>query len=646
MKIGFSAAAALFAFCTLSAAASAPAPALYGKLPPIGDISLSGDGSQAVVLRAIQGTYHVTVMDMNTGQSALIMSSNPEEFSFNWCRFANETRIVCSIRAYVTRKSGDANRRYRDGRTIMTRLLAVNADGSDQIQLVPKAVSDIGQDLVWNAERQDDVLSWLPDRPEFILMQIAREDPRHPTVYRLDIYKNKLKRVRKFHPNVDQWIADRAGNIRIGMKLSRTGRLAGHVVDGRKLKPLSLGHLIGAGGLQFLGFAEDDQSAWVSANNGADTRGIHRVAFNDATVVETLESDPDHDIDNLLVHPRTRKPIAATYWKARSETRWYDAQWQAVFDNLQRALPGQPETIRLVSTDHSGNRLVLYTEGNGTPPAFYLFDRRASNLVPLATWYEDTGTIARPRPVSYRARDGLDIPAYLTTPEHDGPHPMVLMPHGGPWARDTPRHDYWVQMLVSRGYAVLQPNFRGSAGYGDRFMSAGFEQWGLKMQDDLIDGLDWAIGAGHADQDRVCIVGGSYGGYAALVAAYKTPERFRCAVSFAGVSSLDELAKRWFSRSFGHLAVARVQTGASRDENSPLLHADKFGIPVLLVHGDVDRRVPVEHSRMLAEALEAAGKEFTYIEQPNSNHHLSLEAHRVQFLEAMDAFLARHLARR
>jgi dipeptidyl aminopeptidase/acylaminoacyl peptidase len=198
-------------------------------------------------------------------------------------------------------------------------------------------------------------------------------------------------------------------------------------------------------------------------------------------------------------------------------------------------------------------------------------------------------------------------------------------------------------MLLNRGYAVFKPNYRGSAGYGDEFMAAGFGQWGMKMQDDLMDGLDWLVARGLVDAKRVCMVGGSYGGYAALVAAFKSPERFRCAVSFAGITDLSELVKRLYNFQFGELTIARVQDGPEREAYSPLQQVERIGVPLLIVHGDVDRRVMVEQSRELVAALEQAGKPHVYIEQANGDHFLSLESHRIEYLEALDAFLSDHL---
>jgi dipeptidyl aminopeptidase/acylaminoacyl peptidase len=222
--------------------------------------------------------------------------------------------------------------------------------------------------------------------------------------------------------------------------------------------------------------------------------------------------------------------------------------------------------------------------------------------------------------------------------------PLILMPHGGPYARDDEEWDWWAQFLADRGYAVLQPNYRGSSGFGTAFADKGEGEWGLKMQDDLDDAVDWAVKSGLADPARVCIVGASYGGYAALRAASRGGSLYKCAVSYAGVSDLGAILR--YDRRF-------FNSGASRDwlrrqapdlrAVSPINHAESFSIPVLIMHGKKDRTVPVAQSREMAEKLEHAGKAFTYIEQPEADHHFTREADRLQFLKELEAFLAKHV---
>ena len=628
--------------------AASPPAAAFARLPPIADVDLSPDGSRAVLLRAIGETYHAVLADFDGGRMRPLMAADPQSFLFNWCRWANAERVVCSIRSYSTLRAGQLPgyvRRYRDGRVVFTRLLAVNADGSQPLRLVPDAVTRPGQELEWNLPDQDTVVSWMPDDPKHILIQLRREAT-DPSVYRLNIYNNRMTRVRRAHTSVMRWYAARDGHIAFASGYRGIEPVA-FTVRANRISEIDISGLGGVRPPTLAALAADGRSAYVFANRGRDTRGLYRVDTETGAVLETLLVDRDHDVDGqLLVRRGDGAPLVLEYHRERAMLHWFDEDLAQRLDTVRRALPGRPSRLRLVSADDAAVRLVFSTEGNGTLPRHYLYDRtEPDGVVLLGEAYGDLESAVESRLVSYRARDGVLIAAYLTVPPHPAGRglPTVVLPHGGPWARDRGGFDYWVQLLVARGYAVLQPNFRGSTGYGDRFLAAGFEQWGLAMQNDLIDGLDWLIREGIADPERVCFVGGSYGGYASLVAAFKTPERIRCAVSFAGVTDLEGLTRRWWNFLLGELSVARVQSGAARRENSPLAQARRIGVPLLIVHGDVDRSVTIEQSRSLIEALEAAGKAHRYVEQADGDHHLSLQSHRQQFLEVMDAFLAVHL---
>ncbi|MEZ5561114.1 MAG: alpha/beta fold hydrolase [Pseudomonadales bacterium] len=623
----------------------------FARLPAIESVRISPDGSKAVILRALQDSYHVTVADFANGTSRLVMASKPDEFLFNWCRWANDERLVCSIRSYGEIRAGQYGngfRRYRDGRVTMTRLLAVNQDGSDVLQLVPDAVTRPGGDLEWNAPDQDTIVSWLPGDPRHVLIQLAREDRLYPSVYRLDIYDNGLQRVQRYSSRVLSWYADDQGELKLATGYDERSEPVAFRLGNGSLEELDISPLAGVRPPQPLAFAGDAAGIYVLGNGGRDTRGIYRVDLGSGRILEPLYLDDSHDVGGgLLVSKRTHAPLLLQYPQISLHQVWFDPTLERDFAALRDALPGKPARVWLRDVDDAANSLILYAEGSGTVPAWYLFDRTKRALVLLGSNYPGGQAVTELQPARVTARDGTPIPAYyaLPGPAAQGPYPVVLLPHGGPYLRDDDSFDYWAQVLLSNGYAVMKPNYRGSSGYGDRYLSDGFDQWGLKMQDDLIDALDWMIGRGLADPQRACIVGGSYGGYAALVAAYKTPQRFRCAVSFAGVTDLDGLVDRLRNFRFGELSIARIQQGEARRANSPLANVDRMGVPLLIVHGDADRSVMVEQSRTLVQALEKAGKPHLYIEQADGDHFLSVQSHRVEFFEALLAFLQQHLAR-
>lgn len=224
----------------------------------------------------------------------------------------------------------------------------------------------------------------------------------------------------------------------------------------------------------------------------------------------------------------------------------------------------------------------------------------------------------------------------------------MLLPHGGPGSRDNLDFDPWTAFLADRAYGVLQVNFRGSEGYGHDFEAAGWQRWGLEMQDDLTDAVGWAVKEGIADAGRICIVGASYGGYAALMGAVKTPELYRCAVSFAGVTDLPDLIGH-MGQYVGGSDAAKRQIGKAWGDRerlratSPALQAERIQVPVLLLHGSDDRSVPVEQGEAMATALKRAGKTYRYVELEGGDHHLSRQAHRLTFFKELEGFLGEHL---
>ena len=617
----------------------------YGQLPLYADFDLSADGDQAVALRAIGDTYQVVLLDFRSGTSKLLMAADSENFLYNWCTFANRTRVVCSIRSYIVLRAGQIGagyRSYRDGRTVVTRMIAVDTDGSNQLQLIPQAKTRIGGKLVWNATDQDDVINWLPDDERHILIQLAREDRLKPSVYRLNIYNNKLKKTQTFLQTVWRWYADDNGDLRFAAGYESPGTPVAYAVNRKKRTPLDITHLGGVDEPRVVNVGSEGEAGWVIANHGKNTKGVHKVSLATGEVLETLHEDTRYDMSRLWLDPSSRKPIAVSYEAERQRIVWFDEKREQQFAAL-RSAAGNPDRLTVMASDRKGRKFVVKTEGNGTIPSYYLYDVEAPAISSLGS--DEIGRAVPLQAVTYSSRDGLEIPAYLALPgpRESGPYPTVIMPHGGPWARTTDGYWFITQFLVNSGYAVLQPNFRGSSGYGDRYLSAGFRQWGEAMQEDVIDGLNYLEREGIAAKGRSCIVGGSYGGYVALVAAYKTPDRFRCAVSFAGVTDLAELKSRWFNYVFGRLAIARIQDGPQMSLNSPIENVDAIDIPVLLVHGDVDTSVMVEQSGLFAEALAKAGKDHRYVEQANGDHFFSLQSHRIEYLTELGSFLSEHI---
>lgn len=335
----------------------------------------------------------------------------------------------------------------------------------------------------------------------------------------------------------------------------------------------------------------------------------------------------------------------------KPERYWFDARWAKVQASVDAALP---DHVNLVAGDPEGKVLVL-SYADVDPGRWLLLDAQAMTMREIAVHNEHIDP-QRMRPmetIQYTARDGLSVPAYLTRPaaQKDTPAPMVVLIHGGPNARDSWAWDEEVQVLAAQGYAVFQPQFRGSSGFGRRFEEAGYLQWGRAMQDDISDGVLELIKRRVADPTRICIVGASYGGYAALWGAIKTPELYRCGVSFAGVSDLetwvsgsifddsDSMAREVKRARIGDPALQREQFA----QVSPLRHAARAQIPLLIAHGEEDTRVLISHSEKMVAALKAAHKPVEWLPLPNEGHGLYWLESKKRYYATLLSFLQRHI---
>jgi dipeptidyl aminopeptidase/acylaminoacyl peptidase len=380
--------------------------------------------------------------------------------------------------------------------------------------------------------------------------------------------------------------------------------------------------------------------------------GLYTVSA-DGTRGRSIYAHDTLDVSDVRIDPYTNRVVGAA---VESESPvWFDPELAMQQASLDETFPNESPTILDWSQDRS--RFIVQTERSDRAPMFYLYDAQELTANAIASTYPalDRTALATRLPYRYTARDGVEIPGYLTRPLGvDGPAPLVLLPHRGPMERDVDGFDWLAHFLASRGYAVLQPNYRGSGGYGRDWEEAGYGGWGVGvMQHDLTDGVAAVVGAGIADPERVCIVGASYGGYAALAGAAFTPELYRCAVSINGVSDLRDMftlyrdrrgersaAVTYFERSLG---VEDAAVREKLDPASPVQHANRVQAAVLLIHGRDDSVVLIGQSRTMERALRSAGKSVQLIELESEDHWLSEATTRLQTLEAIDRFLAQHL---
>jgi dipeptidyl aminopeptidase/acylaminoacyl peptidase len=500
---------------------------------------------------------------------------------------------------------------------------------------------------------QAQILATEKKLPNEVLVGLNRDNPALHDVYRLDLVTGELVKEVE-NPGFAGWVADTKLVTRVGVGLEPDGSLVIKVRDGadgewRLLRTLPAEDALTSGPIAI---SPDGATMLAMSSLGADTGRLVRVGLVSGAE-EVIAEDPDADVSGVRVHPDTREPQIVTWVKERTEYRVLDPALEADVAAIRALHRGDPD---IVAQDHSDMVwLVAFTNDTGPIPYFlydrqrregrFLFDHR-----PELSQYE----LAPMEPFSFRARDGLTIHGYLTFPPGAGRQglPMVLNVHGGPWARDTWGFDPEAQWLANRGYLCLQVNFRGSTGYGKAFVNAGDREWGNAMQNDLTDAVEFAVGQGWADRERVAIYGGSYGGYAALAGVTFTPDLYRCAVDIVGPSNLKTLIETippyWQPQiALFHQRVGNPETDAEfLWARSPLSRAASIKTPLLIAQGANDPRVKQAESEQIVAALRDAGIDYEYMLFPDEGHGFAKPENRLKFYAAAERFLARHLGGR
>lgn len=402
-----------------------------------------------------------------------------------------------------------------------------------------------------------------------------------------------------------------------------------------------------------LAFSDNGRELSLKSSVGSDTLRISGIDVESGREREIARMD-GLDVEVVMIHPTRHAVEAVSFEPDRSVWSVVEATIADDFEQIARIAEG---TFRVQSRDLEDKRWIVAFDAAHHPVRYYLWDRVAHSSTFLFSHRPELEEVelAEMRPIVYRARDGLEIRGYLTLPpgaEHRN-LPLVLHPHGGPWARDFWGLNVWTQLLANRGYAVLQPNFRGSTGYGRKHLHAGDRQWGLAMQDDLTDAVRWAIAEGIADPDRVAILGGSYGGYAALAGAVFTPDLYRCTVDFCGPSNLSTLIKSfapyWGIRSVWNARVGNPDDPADQEllqKASPLFAAERIRIPMLIAQGLNDVRVIPSESEQIVSAIAKNSGSVTYVVYSDEGHGLARPQNHKDFMARAEKFLAEHLGGR
>ena len=604
----------------------------FGQRPAVWGMHMSPDGQKASFLRMHPEGFPIAmVIDFETGKAGLILVSDvKKDLDLSWCIWANNTRVLCSYYGIQP---------FRGDFYTMDRLVAVDMDGKNSEVLAQRQQRTAG------ATHQAGVIDLLPDEPNSILMPIVEDYGQG--VSKVDIYENKLQTLVRPKQTVWGYWSDGRGNPRLRLDYDRTYRdiqyrLAGET-KWRQLhrsKPDDLDDAYWP-----VGFGDDPNALFVADSHDGRIAIFLEHLAEEESKRELVYSHPEVDINGFLRLGKFDRPIGVTYSTDRPMVHYFDAGIETIDRRIRQELPG----MILTFLDESWDRrfYLLHASSDVSGGRYYRFDRESDALslvIAQHPWLE-AEPLAPMVPVSFPSDDGRQIPGYLTRLGNagSGPRPAIILPHGGPSARDEWGYDWFVQFFASRGYAVLQANYRGSTGYGAEWEGQGaFRDWKRAMTD-IEYGARYLVEQGIADPDRICAVGWSFGGYAALMSAIEYPSRYRCAVSIAGVTDpirlvndADGLARRATQALVGRDPEV-IQAG------SPKRRAEDVQVPILLVHAEKDVNVPFDHSVEMRKALKKKKKKVEFVEYDDDDHQLRKQRNRIDMLQKVGDFLDEHL---
>jgi len=629
-----------------------PDAAIFGMRESAIGLALSPSGRfVAYVAPSPGGGAIAFIADVQSGDSRPFLNSGKDGDHLRWCRFVTDQRLVCRYTAIV-----------KDAGLLLgfSRLIAINSDGSGIKQLgQSSSFYDAGY-------RQSDgnVLDWLPGGGGSVLMarDYVPESGKTGTrlirskngygVDRIDTVTLKVTPVEAPHPGIDGYWSDGQGNVRL---MSEAG-IANNLLTGKTKY-----YYRAAGSRDWktlTDFVDDDDFTPLAVDATSDSlyalkplngrKALYRIKLDGSLSSELVASHPRVDIDDVVRSANGQRVIGYTYATDKRAGEYFDPEYKALVSSLGHAVPNLP-IIDIDQASADGSKVLIFAGADNDPGRYFVFDKKTKTLaeILLVRPELENKKLASVKPISVTAPDGTSVPSYLTLPPGKEARnlPAVVLPHGGPSARDEWGFDWLAQYLAARGYAVLQPNYRGSAGYGDAWlMQNGFKSWRTSIAD-ITASARWLVSQGIADPKRLAIVGWSYGGYAALQSAVTEPTLFKAVVAIAPVTDLALLKKQSEDYTNSQVVAAFIGTGPHIVDGSPLKHAAAIHVPVLLVHGDLDQNVGVLESERMDEALRAAGTPVEFLRFKSLDHQLEDSAARKEMLTKVGQLLEKTIGR-
>lgn len=632
-----------------SALADEPGPAKRGshpveyffKNPQYTNVTVSPSGKYLAALAPLpdqdNSRQNIVVLSADNLQEGRFITAvdRGDVLGYTW---ANDDRILFTVDADGTESFG---------------LYGVDREGGGIDELV---VPQVGAGGLRSAQ----IMDVLKAEDDIILITYNKRLAWAPDVFKMNVNTGNTLPVARNPGNVATWIADHEGNVRAAVAVDKLKTEFRYRETGGDWQVLETYTFPFEESISPVAFAYDNKRLIVQSTVGDDTASLRYYDPKSGELGEVIYNRDDVDVGGPIMSDAREKVIGATYTSDKPHIVYFDDREQQLYSAFEQQFPDhfvgmsswsrdEKSRIYLVSSDTDPGTYFQYVEPEDGRPEF----RKLLNRMP---WVEPD-QMAALRPISYEARDGLTIHGYLTLPDAarhgDKPYPLIVNPHGGPYnVRDqwsfNPEH----QFFADRGYAVLQVNFRGSGGYGASFVRAGYREWGGAMQNDITDGVKWAIEQGYTKQGRICIYGASYGGYATMAGLTLTPELYECGINYVGVTSIpllfETLPKAWrlqrpmMERQIGDPGEDRERLEAA----SPLNYVEKIEDPVFIVHGKKDVRVDIKHAERLRDRMDELGKPYEWLVKSNEGHGFQKQENILELYGRIDDFLARHLPAR
>lgn len=619
---------------------------------------LSPDGQYVAYIERTDEDERVVVFDIARETQRIVQRVGRDRGSLDWVMWKTNNRLVAGLQISVgmRERAPTGSRVGGGGETSFNiqRVVAFDRDGANLTMMFE------GQrNQIYGGRGSAFLLDVLSNEPDHILLQAW--DNLGTGVWRADIRTGRAERMADGAWETAYYVTDGEGYpvLRVDGIADGSGyRIFRRATDTRDwtfvLEARRTAVATNSPDFRPVASGPGPSEVYVLARlEGEDLASLYLYNAETGEFGVPLQTPENADASMPWINPETGGIVATCEFAQRRICAARERSVQRHLNALNSFF-GNNANVSLASMSQSGEVWLLAVDGPLDPGAYFLYDTRAASVRPVVAIYPqlDRTALTPTEVIPYRSRDGVNLWGYLTrSPSALGSQPLVVMPHGGPEARDYYGYDAYVQFLASRGYAVFQPNFRGSLGFGREFGDAGRGQWGLRMQDDVTDGVQHLISAGIADRERICIVGASYGGYAALAGATLTPDLYRCVVSIAGVSDLTAMLRterggsiqnyQYWLRSIGNPNTLRDQLEAT----SPRRQVSHVNVPVLLMHGEADEVVLIRQSEMMERELREAGKSVRLVRFEGEGHIWDAweRANRLTLFRETESFLAEHL---